>query len=132
MNIFVDTSAFYALLDRDDAQHKKAKQAWAELLKPETNLVTSNYVLIESFALIQSRLGMEALKGFQNDLLPLIHVEFIGEAEHARGVSALMAASKKSLSLVDCASFEVIRRLGLTQVFCFDPHFSDQGFSRIP
>lgn len=131
MNIFIDTSAFYALLDGDDAHHKKAKEAWVEVLKPENNPVTTNYVLVESFALIQSRLGMDALKGFQNDILPLISVEWIGENIHARAVSALLAASKKSLSLVDCVSFEVIRQLGISTVFCFDPHFSEQGFSRM-
>jgi len=75
---------------------------------------------------------MDALQGFQNDILPLISVEWIGENVQARAVSALLAASKKSLSLVDCVSFEVIRQLGISRVFCFDPHFSEQGFSRMP
>jgi predicted nucleic acid-binding protein len=132
MNIFIDTSAFYALLDGNDAHHKKAKEAWVEVLGPENNPVTTNYVLVESFALIQSRLGRDALQGFQNDILPLISVEWIGENVQARAVSALLAASKKSLSLVDCVSFEVIRQLGISRVFCFDPHFSEQGFSRMP
>jgi predicted nucleic acid-binding protein len=132
MNIFVDTSAFFALLDADDAHHKKAKGAWVEALKPENNLVTTNYVLIESFALIQNRLGLDALKEFQNDILPLIGIEWVLAHHHTRAVSALLAASKKSLSLVDCVSFEVIRDLGLSKVFCFDPHFSDQGFTCIP
>ena len=132
MNIFIDTSAFFALLDADDAHHQKAKGAWVEVLKPENNLVTTNYVLIESFALIQNRLGLDALKGFQNDLLPLLGIEWIQDHTHALAVSALLAASKKSLSLVDCVSFEVIRDLGISKVFCFDPHFSDQGFACIP
>jgi predicted nucleic acid-binding protein len=132
MNIFIDTSAFFALLDGDDAHHKKSKEAWVRVLKPENNLVTTSYVLVESFALIQSRLGMGAVKGFQNDILPLISIEWVGENVQARAVSALLAASKKSLSLVDCVSFEVIRQLGISTVFCFDPHFSEQGFSCVP
>ncbi len=132
MNIFVDTSAFYALLDGGDVHHKRAKKGWGEVLKTENNLITTNYVLVESFALIQNRLGMDALKGFQNDVLPLIGVEWVGENVHAKAVSALLAASKKSLSLVDCVSFEVIRGLGISKVLCFDPHFSEQGFSLIP
>ena len=32
MRIFVDTSAFFALLDRDDANHKKAKAVWNKVL----------------------------------------------------------------------------------------------------
>jgi len=132
MNIFIDTSAFFALLDGDDAHHKKAKGVWGEVLKPENNLVTTNYVLIESFALIQNRLGLDALKEFQNDILPLIGIEWVPAHIHARAVSALLAVSKKSLSLVDCVSFEVIRYLGISKVFCFDPHFCEQGFGCIP
>jgi len=32
------------------------------------------------------------------------------------------------LSLVDCVSFEVMRRIGMNRVFCFDPHFEEHGF----
>jgi predicted nucleic acid-binding protein len=53
MRIFIDTSAIYALLDRDDIEHKKAKKIWIDLLHSENILLTSNYVLVESFALIQ-------------------------------------------------------------------------------
>ena len=56
MIIFVDTSAFFALLDRDDANHQKAKKTWSDLLNPENTFITSNYVIVESFALIQHRL----------------------------------------------------------------------------
>jgi len=132
MNIFVDTSAIYALLDGGDANHKKAKEAWSEALKPGNALVTTNYVLLESFALIQNRLGLDALRGFQSDIVPLLVVEWIGEDVHARAASAVLAASRKSLSLTDCASFEVMRAMGLTKALAFDPHFAEQGFSRIP
>ena len=73
MRVFIDTSAFYALLDRDDESHRKAKNSWADLLKNDDTLVTNNYVLVETFALIQQRLGMDAVRGFQNDILPLVN-----------------------------------------------------------
>ncbi len=77
MRIFIDTSAFYALLDRDDANNQKAKKAWTNLLGAEHTLVTSNYILVEAFALMQNRLGLEAVRGFQEDILPLITIEFV-------------------------------------------------------
>ncbi len=67
MRIFTDTSAFYALLDRDDANHRQAKRMWADLLGAENTLVTSNYILVESFALLQNRLGIGAVRGLQED-----------------------------------------------------------------
>ncbi|MCK4729273.1 MAG: PIN domain-containing protein [Desulfobacterales bacterium] len=132
MIIFVDTSAFFALLDRDDANHQKAKKTWSDLLNPENTFITSNYVIVESFALIQHRLGLEAVRGFYEDLLPLINVEWVDESMHKSGVSALLAASRRKLSFVDCVSFETMRRLGIKTVFAFDPHFEEQGYECIP
>jgi len=132
MRIFVDTSGFFALLDRDDADHKKARKIWSDVLNPENTLITSNYVIVESFALIQHRLGLEALRGFHEDMLPLINIEWIDAEIHKSGVSALLAASRRKLSLVDCVSFETMRTLGIKTVFAFDPHFAEQGFKCIP
>lgn len=132
MRAFIDTSAFYALLDRDDENHRRAKDAWTSLLKNGNTLITNNYVLVEAFVLIQHRLGIEAARGFQNDILPLVNVEFIDAELHRSGVSALLSASRRNLSLVDCISFEMMRTLEIRTVFAFDPHFKEQGFHLLP
>ena len=132
MMLFIDTSAFYAVFDRDDDNHQKARRIWNEVFSDENVIVTSNYVLVESFTLIQHRLGLEAVRGFQEDVLPLISIEWVDEATHRSGVSALLAASRRKLSLVDCVSFELMRTLGIKTAFAFDPHFAEQGFKRIP
>jgi predicted nucleic acid-binding protein len=132
MKIFIDTSAFYALLDRDDDNHEAAKNAWARILNDENTLVTSNYVLVETFALMQNRLGVAAIRAFQEDLLPILNVEFVNLETHRSGTSALLAASKRSLSLVDCISFELMRTLGIKSAFAFDAHFKEAGFQAIP
>jgi uncharacterized protein len=43
----------------------------------------------------------------------------------------VLAAARRNLSLVDCVSFELMRRLGIRRVFCFDPHFAEQGFELV-
>jgi predicted nucleic acid-binding protein len=132
MRTFIDTSAFFALLDRADANHKKASVAWAQVLNPEHTLVTSNYVLVETFALLQCRLGLSAVRGFQEDILPLLNIEFVTAGTHRTGVAALLAAARRNLSFVDCVSFEVMRSQGIRSAFAFDPHFKEQGFIVIP
>jgi predicted nucleic acid-binding protein len=134
MRIFIDTSAFFALLDRDDENHQKAKGVWTDLLNNENGnaLLTSNYVLMETFALLQHRLGLEAVRGFQNDVLPLVNIEFVLPEIHRSGVSALLSASRRNLSLVDCVSFEMMRTLEIKTAFGFDPHFKEQGFDTLP
>lgn len=41
---------------------------------------------------------------------------------------AHLVSSRRKARLVDCVSFEAMRRMGLTNTFCFDPHFAEQGF----
>lgn len=128
MIAFIDTSAFFALLDREDSNNRKAKNILEKILIPQNTLITSNYVVIESFSLIQHRLGLQAVREFHEDMLPLINIEWINKSTHQSGVSALLTASRKKLSLVDCVSFEIMRNLGIKKVFAFDPHFEEQGF----
>lgn len=130
--VVIDTSAFLSILDADDKYHKKAKQTWAELISSEDILFCNNYILVETFALVQNRLGMEALRIFNDDILPLVNIDWIEESTHKAGVSALLTASRKRLSMVDCVSFETMRRLEIKKVFTFDPHFTEQGFQCIP
>ena len=47
-------------------------------------------------------------------------------------VVALLAASRRGLSLVDCVSFEVMRESGLKSAFTFDGHFREYGFTAVP
>lgn len=132
--IFVDTSAFYAVLDRDDDRHPDARDTWVELVSGtgESMLSTSNYVLVESFALVQARLGMDALRVFHDALLPVIRFHWITTEDHMAAVHALLTANRRGLSLVDCTSFQLMRRLGASTAFAFDRHFTEQGFEVLP
>ena len=132
MSIFIDTAAFLAVLNVDDRFHAPARLAWDELLFSDTILFTSNYILLETTALLQHRFGMEAVRLFQNDILPVVEAVWVVEAIHAQALSALLVANRHHLSLVDCSSFEVMHRLGLESAFTFDPHFREQGFRIVP
>lgn len=132
MKVFIDTSAFLAVLDADDKNHRKAKAKWVELITSEAILFSNNYILVETFALVQHRLGIGAVKTFNDDILPLINVEWVDESAHKAGVNALLIALRRKLSLVDCISFETMRLLGVKTVFVFDSHFEEEGFNCIP
>ena len=132
MRIFIDTSAFHAVLDQDDENHPEAAKVWRRLLQDDAALLTSNYVLVETSALIQRRLGIAALRAFQQDIVPLLGVEWIDEIRHRAAIEMALAASRKRLSLVDCSSFLVMREVEVRRAFCFDRHFREQGFSVLP
>ncbi len=132
MSVFVDTSAFLALLDGDDDNHFKAARAFDALMKKDENLVCSNYILVETCALVQHRLGIEALRTFHQDLFPLLTVEWVDEKAHLAAMGSVLTSGRRKLSLVDCSSFEVMFRIGISTVFTFDRHFRQQGFKCLP
>jgi predicted nucleic acid-binding protein len=132
MTILVDTSAFLAVLNADDQNHRVARATWEKLISQDAVLICTNYVLVETFALIQKRLGMEAVRIFQEDVVSFVQIEWLDAASHSRSVAALLTANRRQLSLVDCASFDTMRQLGIISAFAFDPHFTEQGFTCIP
>jgi len=130
--VFVDTSAIYAVFDGDDDGHAVAVQAWQGLIRADDPLHTHSYVLVEAKALLQSRLGLSAVEALATHVLPWVNVVWIDKALHAGAVAGLLVARRRDLSFVDCASFAVMRRLGLRRAFTLDGHFAEQGFEVLP
>lgn len=131
MNAYVDTSAFWAILDRDDQHHAEAQKRWVNLLENAATLVCTNYILLETTALLQNRLGIEAVRDFTQDVVPLLTVEWVTPDIHESAIAAVLGAARRRLSLTDCVSFEVMRRLGIHNAFAFDRHFREQGFQDV-
>jgi predicted nucleic acid-binding protein len=112
-----------SLLDGRQPNHERAKRAWSALLTDEFRLVTSNYVVIETIQLIQRRIGIRAVLAFSADLLPALDVAWVDTETHHAGLAAVLAISQRDLGVVDCISFEVMRRAGIKHAFAFDGHF---------
>jgi predicted nucleic acid-binding protein len=132
MMIFIDTSALYALMDADDCNHERARDAWAQWLDQPIQFLTSNYVLLESLALIQHRLGSQAARQFDEELMPVLRVHWIDAELHATALKMVLAIGQRDLSLVDCTNIELMRRLGHRTIFAFDRHYPEQGLTQVP
>lgn len=127
-DIYLDTSAFLAVLNQNDDYHPIASSAWSQLLDSETRLVINSFVLIESCALIQKRLGIDALKAFMRHIQPVLFIDWIDEDSFHPSVYILLNNNDRDLSLVDCSSFLTMTRLHISTAFTFDSHFARQGF----
>jgi len=130
-NVFIDTSAFYALMDRSDSYHEKARNLWSSLLDEESHFKTTNYIIIETLALIQSRLGFEAAHLYSSDIIRLIDILWVDEPRHNLAFELWLSLGRNKLSLVDCVSFITMRYYSLENVFGFDRHFDQQGFKML-
>ena len=95
MSIYVDTSAFLAVLDSREQRHAAARDTWQQLIQEDERLVVNNYVLVETFALVQNRLGLQAVTAFQRDAAPLLHIDWIDETGQSASVAALLVANQR-------------------------------------
>jgi predicted nucleic acid-binding protein len=128
---FVDSSALYGLLSAEDPNNKAAA-AWFRSVNRDPSVVTHNYVVVETTALLQRRLGPGAVRAFLEYLLSPIEVLFVDEQLHRLATSAFLAAVRRRPSLVDWVSFELMRREGIRRAFAFDRDFRTQGFTMVP
>ena len=129
--VFVDTSAFLAALDTGDKYHGEAKKRWLALSKSPSELWTTDYVRLESWSLIQRRLGAEAVMAFQDDWLPLCKIHEVGRDEFERAAVQWRIAQPRNLSLVDSTSFDAMRQLAIRTALAFDGHFQEMGYSDV-
>lgn len=124
---FLDTSAIYALADSGDPNHDAAVERLQNLLDSGEELITHNYVVLESIALIQSRLGFIPALSFAKECATFT-IEWVDQSLHASGIRELQKSGKRQISLVDHVSFLVMRRRSVAIAFAFDPDFELAGF----
>ncbi len=126
MTIFVDTTGFFAYLDADDDFHADAQRRWhMELHEKTDQLVTSNYVVVETIALLQRRVGMSAVKRYVSDLLPTIKVLWVDSVVHTAAVEAMLPRGANGPSLVDLTSQVLMHLHGIHHALAYDKHFKD-------
>ena len=130
MSVFVDTSALYAALDEEDEHHDRVAQTFRSLV--DGVLLTHNYVVAESAALIERRLSKLHARRLITHLVTPIEIVWIDEPTHNAAASAYVATASRGPSLVDFASFEVMRARGIARAFALDRHFADAGFELVP
>jgi predicted nucleic acid-binding protein len=121
VTLFVDSSTFYAGADRGDRLHERA----VTILSAGESLVTTDHVLVETWLLLQRRLGPSAAERFWEGLRSgAARIEPVGAADLERAWSIGLEFPDQSFSIVDRTSFAVMQRLGVHRAASFDDDFA--------
>ena len=129
MNVFVDTSAFYALVSETDEMHVEALAIHERLKEEEGSFVTTNYVFLESVSLLQKRYGVAEARRFGDFVDRQVELVWVDGAQHRRAWDYWKQRGMRHLSFVDCSCFIVMHNLSIRQAFTFDEQFRTAGFS---
>jgi uncharacterized protein len=135
MERFVDTSGWAEAADRTLPFHVQARAAFNDVWNQGGRLVTTNLVLIELTALLTSPLRMSKPQQVQllDDLRrdPSIEIVQIDATRESAAWQLWKSRPDKNWTVVDCASFVVMRQRGLTEALTTDHHFEQAGFIRL-
>lgn len=129
--LFVDTSAWVALIDVSDGCHGQASRFWRSALTEGRQFLTSDYVLDETYTLLRRRRNGLKMAVALHDLIAaseIIDEATIGAELRALGWEIFAGYEDKVLSFTDCTSFALMRERRLIEVFTFDTDFERAGF----
>lgn len=132
--LIADTSALYALVDRDDVHHEAAV-AFLKAELENLTLIVLEPTLFETLSLVRTRLGrapaaktLEALEAS-----PRVRVAHLDPEEMEAVWQTVREFSESSLSAFDCAIAAYARLHGIKEVFAVDGRFEGvEGMVGVP
>ena len=130
MRLLVDSSSYFALLDRGDAYHSQALAIRDRLIAESWCLFTTSFILAETHALLLNRLSQDIASRFLRDMeqSPTTLV-WVTPADMQRAKTIIYQYDDKDFSLTDATSFAVMERLRIPYAFTFDQHFAQYGLT---
>jgi predicted nucleic acid-binding protein len=127
-DVFVTTSAFYALANLADRHHSEAVAAYATAVEND-DLTTSDHVIVETWCLLRARLGRAAAMAFWDSVdRGVIKIVGVAARDFQRGREIAREWADQAFSIVDCTSFALMERLNIHRAFAFDRHFRIMRF----
>lgn len=125
---FVDTSFWYARHVATDRRHEQAR-----LITPGPLLWTTEWVLGETWTLVNRRIGRRAalacVQAIRN--LPGVKLEPVTDMDLRAAWVWLEQHQTREYSFVDSVSFRIMRRRRLTEALAFDGDFASAGFIEV-
>jgi predicted nucleic acid-binding protein len=132
-SVFVDTVAWIALVNINDALHNQALQVMEALRQQNAHLITTEFVLLEVADALSAPSIRSQTLAFVEGLrqLPILLIVPATQALLADGWILYGQRSDKDWGLTDCTSFVIMIEEQITQAFTSDHHFEQAGFANL-
>ena len=125
--IFVDSSVWFALAVARDRGNTRAKS----VLRDNTDSVTTDHVMVETWLLLNSRYHHQAAERFWDRIRRgAVQIEFVTAVDLEKAWAIGEAFSDQTFSIVDRTSFVVMERLGITRAASFNDDFAIYRYGR--
>lgn len=133
--LFVDTSGWGNLVDSTQPYHAMAATIYRATRQQGQKIITTNYIITELVTVMTSplRVPRPQIIAFIESLKasPYVQVVHVDASLDEQAWQLLKSRQDKEWSLVDCASFVVMRQRGVGEALTTDHHFEQAGFVRL-
>jgi uncharacterized protein len=135
--VFVDTSGFKAFYDPKDEYHARARRFTDQVATRKIlmrGFITSDYVLDETLTLLLVGAGHPVAANFAQVIREsrVFNTIYVNEDRFSKSLELFAKSKDKEWSFTDCTCFWLMKEHGIRNVFTFDPHFRQAGFSPVP
>ncbi|MBD2578647.1 PIN domain-containing protein [Oscillatoria sp. FACHB-1406] len=134
-NLFVDTSGWASLFVANQFHYPQAEHHFRLALKQKRKIYTTNYIIAELVALLNSPLRVSRARVFEIidaiKTAEYIDIIYINNKQDAMAWELCKGRIDKAWSLVDCTSFVIMQQLGIQDALTTDQHFEQAGFVRL-
>jgi predicted nucleic acid-binding protein len=126
---FVDTSAFFALVNENDASHPAVADLFRRLAMARTQFFTTNFIVAETHAPVLRKINRmvaaRVLRELDSGKTTILLIDHVDER---RAREILAKYDDKDFSLTDAMSFAAMERNGIRTAITLDRHFLQYGF----
>lgn len=128
--IFIDSAYVIARVNRRDQYHAEAQLLAQRYVGRQ--FITTNGVLLEIGNALSRSFRAAAVQVIEQFLAsPKVEIVYITPTLFASAFALFGQMSDKQWSLVDCASFVVMRERGINEALTPDTHFLQAGFQAL-
>jgi predicted nucleic acid-binding protein len=130
-DVFLDTVGLLALFNVDDQWHGAADAAYERIKRDGRNFITTSFVFLEAGNAAARTRVRPLIITVRRQMAEQGRIDFPSQRDWEHGWSLYEQNFANRAGIVDCISFAVMRRLGLTEVFSNDQHFTAAGFTTL-
>ena len=129
--LFVDTSAWYALVDKKDPDHPAAVFFFRN---NKISLLTTNFIFDETVTLLRRRLGWIVAVDFGRRLKDsgFTTLMAVRREDEEKAWELFIKYKDQEFSYTDCTSFAVMGAFRIKAAFSFDSHFKTMNYQVFP
>ncbi|MBN2424883.1 MAG: PIN domain-containing protein [Calditrichaceae bacterium] len=137
MTCFIDTSAWIAIVDKDDPNHQKSSEYLEQILQKNAKIITNNVVLDETIDSIKIKSGRKLAEDFstiidESILTINLRMDWVSRRMRRNALLNYLKSSSKELKLRHFFIIETIKKKKIDIIFSFDPAWKSYDMAVAP